>query len=324
METTKWMKYLLVWAGLVAAVIAPITGRSDSGKGVIIPGRFDFKTFAISNQVSLSVEDINIEGSVVGSFFVTNSGPVKSFERFPNGNIVIQDDPRDKGLPTDPFGGITQAGGLNAANVVVGQFYDSAAGHYAGYFLRNGDYQSYSVPGYAATALFSVNDLGDFSGFVQNLTPSVVTKAFVNVNGHVTVFTIPGSQFVEATSINNYGVAVGDYQDAEGLYHGFIRDAFAHLTYPIDVPGVTTAAGLGTIPLGVNDFGAISGHFWDSAVKEHGFLRLPNGQYLQIDVPGAASTGGGGLNDFGVVVGHYNDQNGNQIGYIAVPDFDHP
>ena len=33
---------------------------------------------------------------------------------------------------------------------------------------------------------------------------------------------------------------------------------------------------------------------------------LGGGHFLQIDVPGAAQTAGGGINDFGVVVGHYN------------------
>ena len=76
--------------------------------------------------------------------------------------------------------------------------------------------------------------------------------------------------------------------------------------------------------MGVNDLGMISGHFFDSSLNEHGFVRLPNGVFLQIDVPGAAQTGGGGLNDLGLVVGHYLDQGGASHGYVAMPEFPLP
>jgi len=66
----------------------------------------------------------------------------------------------------------------------------------------------------------------------------------------------------------------------------------------------------------------MSGHFFDTAGHEHGFVRLPNGHFLQIDVPNATDTAGGGLNDLGVVVGHYVNQSGEQVGYIATPDLD--
>ena len=61
----------------------------------------------------------------------------------------------------------------------------------------------------------------------------------------------------------------------------------------INVPGASTASGYGTIAIGINDFGAISGHFWDASENVHGFVLTPDGQFLQIDVRGAMQTWGG-------------------------------
>lgn len=167
-----------------------------------------------------------------------------------------------------------------------------------------------------------INDqVTDFCGDVQTGAPDFFVSGFVSDSGTVTVFTVPNATLTEATAINNLDQVVGFYQDASGVYHGFIRDRQGHLVYPVDVPGASTTRFLGTIPLGINDFGFISGHFWDSSNNEHGFVRAPWGQFFQIDVPGAARTSGGGLNDFGTVVGHWDDQSGNQIGYIATPSF---
>lgn len=102
------------------------------------------------------------------------------------------------------------------------------------------------------------------------------------------------------------------------MVHGFFREWNGELT-DITVPGASTTPGYGTVLLGLNNFGWVSGHFWDSSNNEHGFVRAPWGKFYQIDVPGAQQTGGGGLNDEGVVVGHYVDSNGNVIGYIAIP-----
>ncbi|MBV9339447.1 MAG: hypothetical protein JO159_00990 [Acidobacteria bacterium] len=311
----------LVLLTMLTLVLAPCEAQSQSG---ILPGHFRFTTFAVPNQFELGVEQINNYGLIVGQYRSTLAplGPFRGFERFPNGKLQTLIDPLDVEGPTDPFGGDTEANGVDDRGVIVGQYWDTAALHYAGFFLYKGKYTTYNVPGFFNTTVDAINDeVTDFCGFVQAGPPSFFTSAFVSDRGTVTVFTVPNATRTEALAINNFDQVVGVYTDASGVLHGFTRDREGHLFYPLDVPGATTAPNFGTYPLGINDFGFISGHFFDSSNNEHGFVRAPWGQFFQIDVPGAAQTAGGGLNDLGTVVGHWVDQNGNQIGYIATPSF---
>lgn len=317
-----WEVICLVLLSTLA--ILSLSGAAQS-QSTIVPGHFHFKTFTVPNQSQLAVEQINYGGLIVG-YFTSTTGPVRGYERFPNGNLQTLIDPLDVEGPGghDPFiPGETYAEGVNDQGVIVGQFWDSTTLQYAGFFLYKGKYTTYNVPNYFNTSVIGINDdVTDFCGSVQ--TSSSFTspiEAFVSDGGTVTVFTVPNAIQTQAVAINNFDQVLGYYEDANNVFHGFIRDRQGNLIYPIDPPGASTTAFKGTVPLGLNDFGFISGHFWDSSNKEHGFVRAPWGQFFQIDFPGAKLTSGGGLNDFGTVVGHWNDQNGNQLGYIATPSF---
>jgi hypothetical protein len=82
----------------------------------------------------------------------------------------------------------------------------------------------------------------------------------------------------------------------------------------------------GTALEGINNNGDLSGHFYDTSNNVHGFIWLNEGGqftangFIQIDVPGAYQTSGGGLNDFTEIVGHYNDSSCNYFGYAAQPE----
>jgi len=94
----------------------------------------------------------------------------------------------------------------------------------------------------------------------------------------------------------------------------------------IDYPGAAStpeaipcgggATESGTVAGGVNDFGVVTGHFWDTSYNEHGFIHYPNGTWVQVDYPGASQTGGAEMNDLGVMVGHYDDSSFVEHGYI--------
>ena len=82
-----------------------------------------------------------------------------------------------------------------------------------------------------------------------------------------TNFPIPGSTFTEPIALNNLG-EVWSWVDSASTDHGFLRSFDGKLTY-IDVPG---ARSMGTVVNGVNDFGWLSGHYWDTKNFEHGFV----------------------------------------------------
>lgn len=74
-----------------------------------------------------------------------------------------------------------------------------------------------------------------------------------------------------SSSINTPGDSTGQYIDAKGVNHGFLRISSGHIV-TFNVPGAGTATGQGTIPSSNNDMDAITGDYVDSAGVFHGFL----------------------------------------------------
>lgn len=85
-----------------------------------------------------------------------------------------------------------------------------------------------------------------------------------------------------------------------------------------DVPA---SNGNGTVPIGVNLAGTITGWYWDASGVAHGFLRSADGTYTTIDGPNAPSgTLPVGINLFGAVAGFYNDADFVSHGFVRAPD----
>ena len=65
-----------------------------------------------------------------------------------------------------------------------------------------------------------------------------------------------------------------------------------------------------TEPLGINDSGAISGYYEDSAGVFHGFVRTPSGAITRFDPPSSVGTHAYGINKAGSIVGQFDDSQG--------------
>src|SRR5262249_47671639 len=143
---------------------------------------------------------------------------------------------------------------------------------------------------------------------------------------------------------NDLGTIVGEWQDAAGAFHGFVRSPSGIYTI-VDVPGATdteiaginkkgvlagvydlgdvstnigfvdtggvftsfedpAAVPMQTAAAGINSFNFISGSY-DDAATTHGFVRDSIGQFHNFDFPGADFTVGVRINDFGQLVGQY-------------------
>ena len=137
--------------------------------------------------------------------------------------------------------------------------------------------------------------------------------------GRMITFDAPGADTTPGdnngtypSSINDWGVVTGSYQDANTVYHGFLRSAEGKFII-FEVPGADTTAGSynGTSPSSINDLGVVTGSYWDANSFSHGFLRSPNGKFTTFDVPGAGGYGSTPLaiNLEGAVVGYYTDSN---------------
>jgi probable HAF family extracellular repeat protein len=147
--------------------------------------------------------------------------------------------------------------------------------------------------------------------------PRTPLPAFVLDKGRYTGFDAPGAVMqTGAAAINNVGKIAGNYVDADGTYHGFLRDRRGRFT-TIDMPGA-----MATQPSDMNDLDQVVGIYSTTArqpqatnANPRGFL-LDRGRFIRIDVPGAMLTRANGVNNRRQVVGEFVDAAGNSHGFL--------
>lgn len=144
------------------------------------------------------------------------------------------------------------------------------------------------------TQAVSINDEGTIVG--SYLTADIVPHGFIRTpDGHFITFEAPkagiGAGLNQGTvpaTINDFGVVAGQYEDANDVYHGFIR-------YPddryevVDAPAAdrTKNSGHGTFINSNNIAGENAGIYIDVAGQIHSFFRSVEGAITTIDPPGA-------------------------------------
>jgi hypothetical protein len=255
--------------------------------------------------VTTSPQKINNRGDIVGEY-IDSSGVVRGFVRFSDGTFSapIVD-------PNDTVG-FTEGRGINNLRTVVGDYATSDANNH-GFFLSDGTFTQYDVPGAPSTDVFGINDAGDFAGTFSN-SANTILYGFVSVGGTITSFGIPGATGTLAYQINNskQSLVVGYYIDASGILHGYYRDANGALHFPIDPPGSVQ-----TILFGDNDRNWVVGRYADGSGATHGlFFTAPN-NFFTFDYPGSTFTSLNGINDQGFICGRYGDASGIGHGIIA-------
>jgi hypothetical protein len=248
-------------------------------------------------------QKINERGDIVG-VFIDSSGVNRGFVRFSDGSFSapIVD-------PNDTVG-FTEGRGINNTRTVCGD-YATSDGNAHGFFLSNGTFTEYDVPGALSTNVLGINDTGDFNGGFSD--DDVITQAFVSVGGTLTSFSVSGASLTLAYEINNSEqLVVGYYIDGSGILHGYYRDANGALHFPIDPPGSTQ-----TILFGDNDRNWVVGRYADASGVTHGlFFTAPN-NFFTFDFPGSTFTSLNGISDKGFICGRYVDTSGIAHGFLA-------
>jgi probable HAF family extracellular repeat protein len=123
------------------------------------------------------------------------------------------------------------------------------------------------------------------------------THGYLLDEGVFTTFDVPGSQHTIALDINNRDEIVGEYQDAAGVFHSFVRDSSGAFT-TIDVPGATR-----TLVTGINDRGQMVGVYGDAGGMSRAFL-WDQGAVTIIDPPaGTVGIQPFAINNHGQIVG---------------------
>ena len=116
----------------------------------------------------------------------------------------------------------------------------------------------------------------------------------------------PGATDTFTLGVNDAGVAVGYFGDADGNIHGYAKrgDAFEILDYP---------GSFGTYAQGVNNRGDIVGGYYDAEFVTHGFV-LRHDVYATLDSPFGPLNELTAINDDGTIAGFSSDWFGNIVG----------
>jgi hypothetical protein len=143
--------------------------------------------------------------------------------------------------------------------------------------------------------------------------------------GSFTTFDAPGAgtgvmQGTLCFGINAVGVVTGMYEDANSVFHGFVRTAGGTIT-PFDAPDAYPSNNGGTYPFSVNAGGSITGMYNSENGWQHGFVRAADGAITEFDVPGAGTTTNRGtnpisINSAGEITGTYTDKNSVWHGFL--------
>jgi len=231
-------------------------------------------TFDVSSCVDgVAVFAINDKAAIVGSCY-DEDFVVHGFLRTREGAITVIDE--DKAGTNADQGTFPQ--GINDSGEVVGSYLDSNFVLHA--FIRSpdGGFAEYDAPGAGQSegqgtdAWFVRNDgtigagyadSGDiFHGYIRH--PDGTFTAPIDA---------PDSPATEIQALRGK-LAVGDYFDADGTDHAFMRDGKGKLT-PFDAPGAGEGDGLGTSPAWMNKSKVVAGWLLDDNDVRHGFLRTP-------------------------------------------------
>jgi uncharacterized membrane protein len=122
---------------------------------------------------------------------------------------------------------------------------------------------------------------------------------------------VPGAVQTTPGGINNVGVSVGQYQDKNMAFHGYILNGKKVKTLD-DPKGTNTLAN----DLNPNGTICVVGYYLNSAGTTVGFL-YRNGKFTDVPGPtGATASAANSINDKGEIVGYYLDSGGTQHGFL--------
>ena len=186
---------------------------------------------------------------------------------------------------------------INDQRVVVGRYITADTLTHA-FVLRDGKFTTLDVPGATTTTANGINARGDI---VERYVTPIANGVLVLSGGVSTPINIPGATFVGGARSNARGEVAGVFALADNIRHGFLYDGTLRR---IDVPGA-----VGTQGFAISDSGAIAGHFLTPDGKSHGFILDKQGNFLQLDVPQADTTGAIngviGINARGEIASYY-------------------
>jgi hypothetical protein len=212
--------------------------------------------------------------------------------------------------------------GINNTNVISGYFGSGVLPSHPnkGYVLSppygQANYTNENFPSSAQTQVVAINNMGETAGFWVN--PHLTNAGFIERNGVFTSYVDPltpaGRGSVnQLLGINDNGIAVGFYNDANGNSHAYMVNQATGVFTAIPHQGKSTQA------TGINDAGDVVGFDMSAAGVTSSFL-IKGGVVTRFQFPGGSDTQAFGINKSDQIVGSYLDGAGVMHGFVL----DHP
>jgi len=213
--------------------------------------------------------------------------------------------------------------GINNEGVIAGYFGSGNAGHpNKGYTIRSpyaqGDISNENFPGSVQTQVTGLNDRGVTVGFFSTQNNANNTNdnfGWYEAGGYFHKVDFPtgtpaSPPVDQLLGVNDHDVAVGFFTNASGQNRGYTYNIYTHRFSRVLVPG---ASGLGPslTAAAINNHGDVAGFYNVNSSTVDGFLKLANGDFIKLAVPGASMTQAFGVNDSDWVVGTYTVGSGN-------------
>jgi hypothetical protein len=281
-----------------------------------------------------------VQGNWISGNYIDANGVYHGFLRAPDGTITKFD---VRGMGTGAGQGVVEVKGMTPSLEVVGTIQDANNVWHGFLRTHRGKFAIYDAPdagtgAFQGSAGLSVNPEGVILGWY--LDPNDLVHGFLRApDGIITEFDAPGAgatpgsyqgtYAANLSGINPEGASVGEYSDANYLNHAYLRapdGTFVEFDDPYAGTGANT--GQGTLSLGINAAGEISGLYIDANYVFHGYMRAPDGTMTEYDVPGAGTgmyqgtnaawfiPAWGGINPAGTVTGFYVDANNVYHGFL--------
>ncbi len=302
---------------LLSALAVPLFGQGYSFQTIAVP----------QSNTETHVQAINNNGAVVGYYFL-NSGGTLGFKRDPAGNYEYPISDPSTRLGTFPTG-------INQNGMIVGYFQGPPHATVHGFVAEgvNGPFYTVDLRPRPWTAIYGVNNLGDFAGGTGDwyAGADLLTNAFISINGTVTKFVIPGATWTTAHGIAWDGSVVGVFWSGPNP-QSFLRGPKGNiLLFAVDrnPNGPAFAYGIN------NEAGMIVGRYND-ATGIHGFIYRYVDELAALggnsatavkavpvevlDYPVARDTLLTGVNAKGEIVGTALLQDFSRISFIATPN----
>ena len=208
--------------------------------------------------------------------------------------------------------------GVNNKGVIAGYFGSGAQNHpNKGYVLLpfgHGNYLNENFPGSVQTQVTGLNDRGVTVGFWSNSNTANMVNAnfgFYTIGDHFHTVNFPtgdnaSPQVDQLLGVNDHDVAVGFYTNGQGSNRGYEYNIYTRTFTRVLVPGAPGGqAGPSLTAAAINNYGDVAGFYNKTSAQVDALLKLHDGQFITLAVPGASMTQAFGVNDRDEVVGAY-------------------